>query len=230
MSVPHWVMGHWSKLVAALRTEPVSFSQALGNLGYSNYARQSLYWSNWHDGGLGCGRGWLLPTAPHFPVSAEDTTNHRNGRTSKTYFWVRNTDTLPRKLNSQIFPFGSHSHVLTVMTPAVHRTGPGLEACGGCAGGWGCAALTQGRAGLCGPETTSSASWQHPHLGWASEHLCSGQAFGVNRVGPVLSCVLLWPQLLAQEVFAAGVGAQRLGPCRAGAVVRSSAARVRQHA
>lgn len=37
----------------------------------------------------------MLPAARHFPTV--DTTNHRNGRTSKTYLWARNMDTLPRK-------------------------------------------------------------------------------------------------------------------------------------
>lgn len=57
MSVPHctwhWVMGHWSKLAAELRTEPVSLCRAMGNFGSSSHAHQSLYRSTWHDGGLG---------------------------------------------------------------------------------------------------------------------------------------------------------------------------------
>lgn len=63
----------------------------------------------------------MLPAAPHVPTV--DTTNHRNGRTSKTYLWARNMDTLPRKVNSQATHSGSHSHLLMVMTSAVHRTG-----------------------------------------------------------------------------------------------------------
>lgn len=72
MSVPHWVMGYWSKLVAELRTEPVSFSQAMENFGYSNHAHQSLYWSTGHDGGLGSYGMWEraaaanCSTLPHF--------------------------------------------------------------------------------------------------------------------------------------------------------------------
>lgn len=160
-------MGHWSKL----RTEPVSLYRAMGNFGYSNHAHQSLYRSTWHDGRAGvliaCGRGrmWgrMLPAAPHVPISAVDTTNHRNGRTSKTYLWARNMDTLPRKLNSQSYPFGKPLTFADGEDVCCPQNWAGLGLQEGAAGGWGCVALTRGRTTPYGTET-SSAPWQHPDL------------------------------------------------------------------
>lgn len=91
----------------------------------------------------------------HFPISAVDTTNRRNGRTSKTYLWARNMDTLPRKLNPQSLPFGKPLTFVDGMASAVHRTGPGLEA--------GVCSIVTGLGMLYGTDT-SSAPWQHPDL------------------------------------------------------------------
>lgn len=116
MSVPHWGMGYWSKLVAELRTEKILFLsprqwKILGTA--TTPIKASIGVPGMMEGWvlMACGRGRLLPTAPHFPISAEDTTNHRNGRTSKTYFWVRNMDTTAQKTQFPKLPIREAIHI-----------------------------------------------------------------------------------------------------------------------
>lgn len=72
-------------------------------------------------------------------------------------------DTLPRKLNSQSYAFGKPLTFVDGDDVCCPELGLAWRLEEGAAGRWGCAALTQGRARLYGPET-SSAPWQHPDL------------------------------------------------------------------